>query len=599
MAGPFATSGNTAGDLSPVNLRGGASAPVVASSELGAIAAVSEAVETVAQVNQQRLQSEAVTSIQNEVQSVRDALQIAREGTATTEFTAEALKDPYVKQVFEEFVDIQSASFQGKFPQEMALQRMDALLSEAVSRRPQYAEAIRKAANETAGANISAKFFDQLMQQTPEQEAFERLQRESSFYGIEAGVYRNLVNQQFQRDQVVNQIEFDKVQGTVTLGQLRNQANNMVFGLTQDTMGLIRAASREGGVNNPEQQKQFIGQQMTMIRQRVLGNVPATVSSSDLSSVVAQLDAAEERLLKQVDDGSMLTLATQRTDLFDALSKQSAIEGAPDAMLILNLMGTEQGMKYLDEVAKATADPKGYKSIFLTNRGGTANLVDGMMKQGQKLGLILSGEEEATTDEERVQAGTIAAQTLQGGATDQKGQVNITPQKAQRLVQVVQDMGVDYSMTALTNGKVAQTVAGFKEVHGQVISVFNRGASALQREYNQLKAEGYLRDGDIQIANGQLFVDYADKAAVLDAGARANMSSAVDTFIRNANLTLRMGQTYQARGVFPDTVFKNTTSFLDTLVKQEVKVETTETNPSESDVIRYDIDANGNLIIVE
>lgn len=591
MAGPFSTRGNTAGDLAPVNLRGGASAPVVQDPDLAVVASAGQALETVAKVNTQRLQNEAVMGIQNEIQSVRDALQIAKEGSAATEFTAESLQDPYVKQVFEEFAAIQNASFQGKFPQEMALQRMDALLSEAVSRRPQYAEAIRKAANTTAGADISAKFFDQLMTETPEQKAFERLQGEAAFYGIEMGTYRNLVNQSFQRDQVVEQIEFDKAQGTVTLGQLRNQANNMVFGVTQDVMGLVRAKFAEGGVTNPEEIKQYIGAQMTMIRQRVSGNIPASVSSSDLNSVMTSLDAAEERLFKQVDNGSMVKLATTRTDLFSAMSKQSAWQGAPDAMMVLDLMGTEAGLKYLDEVAKVEADPT-TKSIFMTNRGGTANLVDGMMAQGEKLGLILQGKEQASTDLERTQAGTLAAQGLQNPE-------ELTPQRAQRLVQVVEDMGIDYSMVALTDGKVAQTVQGFKEVHGQVISVFNRGASALQREYNQLVAEGYLKGSDIQIANGQLFVDYSGQAANLDAGGRANLSSAVDSFIRNANLTLRMGQTYQARGVFPDTVFKNTNSFLDSIVKQEVQVETTETNPTESGVTRYDIDANGNLFIVE
>jgi len=597
MAGPFSTSGNTAGDLSPVQLRGGASAPIVPDPKLGAIAAAGEAIETVSKVSQQRLQSQAVQGIQSEIQSVRDALQIAKEGTATTVFTSEALKDPYIKQVFAEFNDIQSASFQGKFPQEMALQRMDALLSEAVSRRPQYAEAIRKAANETAGANISAKFFDQLMTETPEQQAFERLTQEAAFYGIEQGTYRNLVNQQFQRDQIVNQIDFDKAQGTVTLGQLRNQANNMVFGLTQDIMGAMRAAVQQGGVANPEEYRSFVTQQMAMVRQRVLGNVPPHVTSSDLNSVVAQLDAAEERLFRQIDDGSMTKLATERTDLFSALAKQAAQQGAPDAMMILDLLGTEQGLKYLDEIAKVDANPTGYKSIFLNNRGGTANLVDGMLMQGQRLGLILSGQEEPRDDIERAQAGTMAAQSLQGGVTDQSGKVVLTPQKAQRLVQVVESMGDDYSMTALSDPKVAQTVAGVKEVHGQVIAVYKRGESALQREYNQLKSQGYLSDGDIQVKNGQLFVDYANRAANLDAGSRANLSSSVDTFIRNVNLTLRMGQTYQARGVFPDTVFKNTNSLLESIVKQEVAVETTET--TDDSVIRYDIDASGNLFIVE
>ncbi|MFG1501702.1 hypothetical protein ABMA70_15960, partial [Halobacteriovorax sp. XZX-3] len=65
--------------------------------------------------------------------------------------------------------------------------------------------------------------------------------------------------------------------------------------------------------------------------------------------------------------------------------------------------------------------------------------------------------------------------------------------------------------------------------------------------------------------------------------------------------TMKMGQTYQGNGVFPESVFRNSNAFLKDL-KDATDVEPADltggTN-GQDEVIRYDFDGNGKLIRLE
>ena len=103
MAGPFALPGNTAQDVAPTQLAGGVGTlPQVADSDptLAVIESVAQGVQTVAQVNTNRLEKEAVSGVQQEIKSVRDALQISKHPNLEQSFfSSEAMQDPYIQSV--------------------------------------------------------------------------------------------------------------------------------------------------------------------------------------------------------------------------------------------------------------------------------------------------------------------------------------------------------------------------------------------------------------------------------------------------------------------------------------------------------------------
>lgn len=601
MAGPFDSGANSAAGIQSVNATGGFSAPAAAADDgtIGAINAVGAAVQNIGEVNNKRLETEAVANIRKEVQSVRDALAISRKGTASDEFTSEALKDPYVQQVFKQFNEISAAAWQGVYPQDIALERMDSALSDAVNRRPQFADAIRKAANEAAGANISAKFYDQLTKLTPEQEAQAQLREEAAYYGISEATMRGVAQQQFVREQAMAEIEYNKAQGTVTLGELRSQANMLVFDLTDRLQGALRVQVRQGGVQDVAQYKQFVSEEMQVIRQSVLNGIPSSVASSDVNATIRALDDHEARLLRQIDNGSMQTIATANEAVYGLRTKQNARQANPELMMLIDAFPEGVGLKLWEDRQRILANPEKNKALLESLQGGQLNAADRLIESAYNSGLIINGDREPANDQERRDAGVVAAQELQLGGTTNTGQSNLTPQRAVRLVDAVNNMGLDYSMVALSDNKVANTLKGYKEVHDQLINVYKRAESSLQFEYNQLKAKGYLNDGDITLQGGRLFVDYAQDVVNLEAGERASRSSAIESFIKNGNITLKMGQTYQSKGVFPTTVFQSADGLLKSIVNQEFAPRQEAGETDESPVYRYDLDADGNIVPLE
>lgn len=601
MAGPFDSGANSAAGIQSVNATGGFSAPAAAADDgtIGAINAVGAAVQNIGEVNNKRLETEAVANIRQEVQSVRDALAISRKGTASDEFTSEALKDPYVQQVFKQFNEISAAAWQGVYPQDIALERMDSALSDAVNRRPQFADAIRKAANEAAGANISAKFYDQLTKLTPEQEAQAQLREEAAYYGISEATMRGVAQQQFVREQAMAEIEYNKAQGTVTLGELRSQANMLVFDLTDRLQGALRVQVRQGGVQDVAQYKQFVSEEMQVIRQSVLNGIPSSVASSDVNATIRALDDHEARLLRQIDNGSMQTIATANEAVYGLRTKQNARQANPELMMLIDAFPEGVGLKLWEDRQRILANPEKHKALLESLQGGQLNAADRLIESAYNSGLIINGDREPANDQERRDAGVVAAQELQLGGTTNTGQSNLTPQRAVRLVDAVNNMGLDYSMVALSDNKVANTLKGYKEVHDQLINVYKRAESSLQYEYNQLKAKGYLNDGDITLQGGRLFVDYAQDVVNLEAGERASRSSAIESFIKNGNITLKMGQTYQSKGVFPTTVFQSADGLLKSIVNQEFAPRQEAGETDESPVYRYDLDADGNIVPLE
>lgn len=226
MPGPFALPGNTAQDIAPISVAGGvADKPAAPTNQaLGAIEAATDVVKTFGELNLKRLESEAVTGVQEDIRAVRDALQINKHpNLAQSFFSAESLQDPYIKDVYSRFTEIQDAVKQGRLPHEYGLERMEAVMSEAVSRRPQFADSIRKAANDTAGANIASKMYSQIMSVNPQQEVHIKLQQEAARLGLDVDTYQGYLQQEFIIQQEQAALNFRKTRGNYTANDMAKQ----------------------------------------------------------------------------------------------------------------------------------------------------------------------------------------------------------------------------------------------------------------------------------------------------------------------------------------------------------------------------------------
>ena len=573
MAGPFALPGNTAQDIAPIQLSGGAPAgvPSDTDSTLNLLNQATEAVKTVGTLNQKRLETEAVSGVQEDIKAVRDALQISKHpNLAKSFFSNESLQDPYIKEVYSRFTEIRSAADQGRLSQEYALERMESIMSEAVSRRPQFADSIRKAANDTAGANISSKLFTQIMSTSAQQQVDQKLQQEAARLGLPVEVYQGYIQQAFLIEQDKNALNWRKERGVYTANDMAKQVRLGVTSVTRDVQAELLAAINQGGVQDPEVAKAFARNQFTMLRNEVLGNIPGNVDGSLVNSHIATLDAEEERVLSMIDDGSMVKLLQSGRGLFEEMANQDVRENNPDIARLFSVMGKGEGaINILTQSLKFRTNPDAFKGLYKTDQAGVLELGSILLQQ-ERASQIINGEVQAESPEESRLAGFQAAMRLKHDTTP-TATSPVQPQEAIRLVDAVTQAGEEYSTITLADPHISNAVKGYKETWGQVINHYTNDLAALQIKYDQLKRQGIISDEMLKLEGGRLELDNTLRTAQFGASnfgtGGTTESAALSTFVRQANQTLRMGQVYKANGVFPATVFESPMMYVDSLKK--------------------------------
>lgn len=600
MAGPFALPGNTAREIAPIKLAGGAPAGVPDATDptLGAIEAATEAVKVVGQLNTQRLEREAVSGVSEDIKAVRDALQINKHpNLAQSFFSKESLQDPYIQNVYSRFTEIQSAVKQGRLSHEYGLERMEAIMSEAVSRRPQFADSIRKAANDTAGANITSKLFTQIMSQSPQQAVDLKLQQEAARLGLPVEVYQGYLQQDFLRQQDMSAMQWRKERGAFTANDLANQIRIGVSSVTENIQGEILAQLQQGGVQDVEQMKALARARFTELRNLSLSGLPTSVDGSVINGHISTLDKEEERVLEMIEDGSMAKVAKLKRELGTELALADFREQAPEISKLFDVLGRGEGaIRIISTWTKYKSNPQAFQGLYATEQGGALTL-GAMLLQNEQAAQVVNGERPAANPQEARLAGFQSALRLKHDVgTDNAPD----PQETLRLVDAISNAGLEYSTITLADPQVAQAVKQYKETWGQVVNHYNSDVAALQTKYDDLKRKGVFVDGDLEIVNGGIAISGARRSAKFGAGnfgVDNSMAAEVNTFIRQANQTLRMGQTYKGNGVFPNTVFSNANSYLSDMISGGAQVP--EETQGGEDVITFDFDSSGNLIRVE
>lgn len=600
MPGPFALPGNTAQDIAPIQLAGGAPAGVPESDgTLNTINQATELVKVVGQLNTKRLETEAVQGVSEDIKAVRDALQISKHPSlAQSFFSEESLQDPYVQEVYSRFTEIQSAADQGRLSQEYALERMESIMSEAVSRRPQFADSIRKAANDSAGANISSKLFTQIMSTSAQQELDQKLQQEAARLGLSVETYQGYIQQAFLIEQDRNALNWRKERGVYTANDMAKQVRLGVTSVTRDVQAELLAAINAGGVKDPEVAKAFARNRFTILRNEVLGGLPGNISGSVVNSHIATLDAEEERVLAMIDDGSMVKLLQSGRQLFDEMANEDVRENAPDIARLFSVLGKGEGaINVLTTWSKYKTNPQAFQGLYKTEQAGTLTL-GAMLLQNENAARVISGEKKAESQEEQRLAGFVAAMRLKHD-TVPTATAPVAPQEAIRLVDAVTSAGEDYSTITLADAHISNAVKGYKETWGQVINHYNNDVAALQVQYEQLKRDGIISDELVVLNNGRVELDNKLRTERFGASnfgtGGTTESAALTTFVRQANQTLRMGQVYKANGVFPATVFENPMMYLDGLKKPATQQPEAPRNSQGQEVIDVTLNPDGSF----
>ena len=559
MPGPFDLGANSAREIAPVQLQGGG--PVVASNKddvLQTIKTAGEGFNQFTKINNQRQEKEAIRTVQQEVKSVRDALQISKHpNLAQSYFSKEALQDPYIASVYKNFNSIQSAVQQGRLTSEYGLERMEAVMNAAISKRPQFAESIREAANTAAGANISAKVMSDILSVNPQEEAMRKLQAEAYRVGMDVDTYRGYLNREMQRNDKMAAIRLSKESGSMDMAQFGNYINMGVGGITKNIQADMLEQISQGGIVDVQRYQASAQALFTQLRTEVYQLAPEGADAAAISQQIAILDKEEQRVLKQIEDGTMQTALQQKGNLFNELAKENLRDNAPDEMALIGVFGQQTGLEAINMFAKYKTNPAAFQAMYQLDQGGILTL-SSVLEQNYRAGQIIKGEAEAANPKEKRLAAYFAAYKLRTDVGNPQQGKEVPPGEVKRLVEVVKEAGKEYAVLGLSDAKVAASVAKYKETHAEVINFYNDEVSALQLEFQKLKAKGYS-DNVLQLINGQIVIDpKVQQREVLGGAPTWNTWS---TWLRQANQTLKMGQVYKANGVFPATVFTGADGF--------------------------------------
>lgn len=573
MAGPFSLPPNSAQEIAPVRLAGGVSVPEVENNPLGIVNKALEAGVQYGKLNQQRLLSQATSGVQKEVQSVKDALKLTqRPDQISTYFSESARKDPYIDSVYKEYQRIQNAVQDGRFSQEYAIERIQEVVDTATSKRPQFINEIKTAANQALGSNLSSQIYQQLFSRSPEQVAQEATRREAASLGLPVNDYMAISQKSFRTKAELQELQLRKAQGENTVNDLASEVRLHTVEEAQSLTTDILTQISSGGVTNPEVLKAGITSRFEARRNQLTASLPKGADPSAVNAQLNLFDEWEARLIRMVDNGSALKIAQNQNNLSVEIAKSDARDGLGSAYKMLDILGPEQGLQALNVWTQFKSDPTKYAGMLRSSDTGGTITLGLFLDQAYAAALVTKGQREASTQQERILAGYISALGLKGNQgvnPDGTQKQPMPPQEAQRLVDVVVGMGEEYSTTTLADSKVAATVAQYKETYPAVIRHFESDRAALQREYDRLKSQGMISDGQLQLVgplNGPSMIEIGGRtglrAASLAQYPGNNQNYLLEDFVRKANTVLKLGRTYGSNGVLPKTVWSNGNQFL-------------------------------------
>ena len=418
MAGsPFQTSGNVA-DIAPVQLKGGFTP------DTGIADAVVDVANTVIPVIRQNLEDDLTEDVTGKARAVSLALKATRfPSIQESVFSEEALANPNVAMALEEFTLIQDATKQGRLPSTFALERLELIQNNAIRNAPEFEAELRGAMRDATGQDPQKALFSRLISETTtktaEQKAFEKLDIDA----IQLGITRDQmvgINQAA----ALNRIEQDKFelsakQGTYTLNTLGSEVVNRGAALVTDVMADVQRLNTAGqpiGVDEKLALISKVNASFGATTSAILAKTSGlNVSGTAVNAELAPLNALRDNTIKMIEDGTLITMLTQHSDVAIASTIRD-ITANPDYVAAYAI---GQGRGFLDLVkfmSKAsTAEGKALTAALSTD----ARIAFDLQNLPKQYALIGSADRLETRKEQqdRVVAAGVAMGTV-GGEED-------------------------------------------------------------------------------------------------------------------------------------------------------------------------------------
>ena len=626
MAGPF-SSANTAVDIQTGGLMAAQALPEIHAPKMpSAIADAAALVNAVAPPVNALMGEHYKTQLTQELKGVEAALAASRRPWAMDSLLSdEAAKDPIVSSAVKELKGMQTAVRRGQMPVDFAVDRMEQIISTAVSKVPAYEEELRAAGRNYLGFDPHQRMLSEMMQPNVQEQADQADAVAAAKIGMDINSYRQAKMQMFQ-------IEFQKKSIDLQIASMNLQAKPGQLAMEQARFGQDVKQWQRGDVE---------------WNQKQAGGLVVQHSNLESASITAQLLEGLQAQVKQGGVQDVAGMKTQATQAYNALlsAELSRLPPGADASGVTTLINQQREMaftlidsaaagkitqgqnQYLEEIAKnnlyrlpklgpvlaglgpqqaplvmatlgrlSKAGPGGYESVLtgggeaggvLTlaelldagaierNMEGAVNYhfrdgsVEGMPESTRKVGIMLGIERLSTP-------GSVGTDYADG---------------VQKLFELAGAKGgsIDEYYYGMIRPGVVANVSNSKETHGALLSTFTDDQAAIIQQYLSLVNSGQIPGGSVSLRDGKVvfpqnapiqantqsapgtpsYMTQAQPGAVFMQAGAEQISVTSLRLAEHINGMLKFGDTYRSTGVIPATVYGGREEFVSKLLAAE------------------------------
>ena len=609
--GPFASSGNQAGDIAGSQLQGGAPSTG---------ATVASGVEKLAKIIIPAVRENRTNELQEEVtqqaSEVRDFLKLARNPELlTSEFGVEAVENPSVRQALADFVKVRNSREQGILPGRFALERLEVIMNDAIADAPAFSKEIRMAMVAATGQDPAKTLFGKLLQEPKAAELsdFEKGQAkvrqkmgelDMSFEEIQAGG-----RYKFQNQMRKDQYEIDKRNDVVQIEDIASQA---VFAAGESYGELLESLQREkvrsGGIG-PDFGANFLTQlklEQIKVRQRLTKGLNGRLDAQAVEDAMGPLLQWEKDLTFIVENNLMETLIANRVALKQQMITGTLMNNADDATALT--IGGKEGFlafkKFLNEKDNPTMarlqqqlfDDAANAASLRKAMGSSANggnIVGANRQFGMPSNDMLVHQYANINDGqfEQLNAQEKTARRMAANF------VMRTPTASVEAIQgAVQTLQGDYGWRAIQNRDVVATAMKHPIVAQRVVSLQTNQTAALAMAYTtELENLQGFNAKNLEIVGGQLVYKKGEQLRAQD---KSEADFEVPAFVARFNRAVTTSNMYSRVGVLSADKYTTPEAYLKT-IQTAVKKQQQEETPVVKDtgIREFVRDDDGNIVL--
>ena len=633
MAGPF-SSANTAVDIPTGGIMAAQAIPEVHAPAMpSAIADAAALVNAIAPPVNAIMGEHYKQQMTQELKGVEAALAASRRPWAMDSLLSdEAAKDPIVSSAVKELKGMQVAVRRGQMPVDFAVDRMEQIISTAVSKVPAYEEELREAGRNYLGFDPHQRMLSDMMQPNVQEQADQADAVAAAKIGMDINSYRQAKMQMFQ-------LEFQKKAVDYQIASMNLQAKPMQlareearFGhevqewqrsdiewrrsdvewhqkqvgglviqhsqlesssITAQLLEGMQAEITKGGIQNPEAWKNRASQAYNALLSAELSRLPP---GSDAAGVTAFINQQREMALSLIDSAAAGKITQNENQYLQELAKNNLYR-LPKLGPVLAGLGPQQAPLVMATLARLSkAGSGGYESVLTGGgeAGGVltlAELLDAGAIERNMEGAVNYHYRGGSTD--RMPESTRRVGIMLGierlGTPGSTGTDYADGVEKLRELASVNGGDADEYYYAMVRPSVVANVSNSKETHGALLNTFTDDQAAVVQKYLSLVSSGLIPGGSISLRNGEVVFPHnstiqADTQKSLlqlsDGGyVQPEIPAGIGEAERLAshiNKMLKFGDTYRSTGVIPASVYNGREDFVGKLLAAEQQMKATQ-----------------------